>query len=100
MFAISMHGVSDFTWMVSETFSMQNRAVADRPDLDLPEILIEQLENTEDWRCLAAAASGCALAVLWFEPMPGVRCQRPVGPETVVRRRPSASQAAGAVVLE
>jgi hypothetical protein len=48
VFAISMHGVGQFTWMVSESFNMQHRAVADRPDLHLPEILIEHVEEIGD----------------------------------------------------
>ncbi|MBT2303804.1 ATP-binding protein [Variovorax paradoxus] len=48
VFAISMHGVSQFTWMVSELFNAQHRAVADRSDLHLPELVIEHVEDVGD----------------------------------------------------
>ena len=82
--AFSMHGVSDFTWMVSETFNMQIRAAADRPDLHLPEILIEQVEAIGE----GDASLRPLFDVLWQSfGLPGVRRQMPVDTEPLAPSR-------------
>ena len=80
--AASRRGVGDFASMVSETFNMQNRAVADRPDLHSPEILIEQVEAIGDSDASPRHVFRRALVVRGLGPIPGVRRQRPVGTVT------------------
>lgn len=48
VFAVSLHRVGGFTWMVSDAYNMQHAAVADRPELHLPDVLLENVEDVPD----------------------------------------------------